>query len=307
VRRNYDETWYIARFVLVFRTASIGRIMLIEFVCPNGHKLKAPAERAGKAGKCPKCGIDFVVPAPEPEEDEPVEDFAEATEQAVIEPTAGGAAASAEGEGSSPSDTSPTAGSDAKAAPADAKPATEVKPAAKPQEQMITFLCPNGHKLNSPASLQGRAGKCPHCGEKFLVPMLDEMNETDDFGVEDEAPVDFGGEAYDEAGEFADEEFGDEIPDDALEEEEIGLPHPARRLFERLWREREHGGRVKLHLVEGGAVEADFYARNLSRGQHGVVASRDEKGNYRIMAIAWDDVRRVEVDELVNLPDGVFE
>jgi len=38
------------------------------------------------------------------------------------------------------------------------------------QEDSIAFLCPNGHKLNSPASLQGKAGKCPHCGARFLIP-----------------------------------------------------------------------------------------------------------------------------------------
>ncbi len=40
--------------------------------------------------------------------------------------------------------------------------------------QSIAFLCPNGHRLNSPASLVGRPGQCPHCGVKFLVPNPDE-------------------------------------------------------------------------------------------------------------------------------------
>lgn len=34
----------------------------------------------------------------------------------------------------------------------------------------ITILCPNGHKLTCPDSLAGKAGKCPHCGQKFRIP-----------------------------------------------------------------------------------------------------------------------------------------
>src|SRR5690606_3789560 len=41
-------------------------------------------------------------------------------------------------------------------------------------EQMIVFLCPNNHKLNGPASLQGQPGQCPHCGAKFRIPMLED-------------------------------------------------------------------------------------------------------------------------------------
>ena len=133
-------------------------------------------------------------------------------------------------------------------------------------------------------------------------------DEPEEFGVEEETLA-FGDEGgFDEdAGFGADEDFDDEIPEDAVEEEELGPAHPMRLLFERLWREHEHGGRIRLHLSEGGTLDADFYARKYSRGGFGVVASRDEKGNYRIVAMNWDSVRRIEVDELVNLPDGVFE
>lgn len=35
---------------------------------------------------------------------------------------------------------------------------------------MITFLCPNGHKLSSPEKLAGKAGQCPNCGVRFRIP-----------------------------------------------------------------------------------------------------------------------------------------
>jgi len=48
------------------------------------------------------------------------------------------------------------------------------------QEEIIEFLCPNGHKLSGPASLQGRPGQCPHCQSKFVIPDYSEFGtETD--------------------------------------------------------------------------------------------------------------------------------
>ena len=34
----------------------------IEFLCPNGHRVHAPAQLAGRAGQCPQCGTRFRVP-----------------------------------------------------------------------------------------------------------------------------------------------------------------------------------------------------------------------------------------------------
>ena len=35
----------------------------------------------------------------------------------------------------------------------------------------IRFRCPNGHKLHVKAFLAGKRGICPHCGEKFQIPL----------------------------------------------------------------------------------------------------------------------------------------
>ena len=40
-------------------------------------------------------------------------------------------------------------------------------------QKHIVFPCPNGHKLNGPASLQGQPGQCPHCGAKFRIPVFE--------------------------------------------------------------------------------------------------------------------------------------
>ena len=35
---------------------------------------------------------------------------------------------------------------------------------------VVKFLCPNGHPLNAPLHLVGKAGKCPKCHTAFVVP-----------------------------------------------------------------------------------------------------------------------------------------
>ena len=40
--------------------------MVIQFLCPYGHRLKAPDHRAGKKGRCPTCQQRVIVPAPNP-------------------------------------------------------------------------------------------------------------------------------------------------------------------------------------------------------------------------------------------------
>ncbi len=37
---------------------------MIEFLCPNGHRIRCPDEQAGRAAKCPKCQVAFRVPRP---------------------------------------------------------------------------------------------------------------------------------------------------------------------------------------------------------------------------------------------------
>jgi hypothetical protein len=56
----------------------------------------------------------------------------------------------------------------------DKKPPTAAT-APQPRGQ-IEFLCPNGHRLHGPASLQGKPGQCPDCGSRFRIPIYDEVS-----------------------------------------------------------------------------------------------------------------------------------
>lgn len=37
--------------------------MVLQFLCPNGHKVHCSEERAGQPAKCPRCGIKFRIPS----------------------------------------------------------------------------------------------------------------------------------------------------------------------------------------------------------------------------------------------------
>lgn len=36
---------------------------MIEFLCPNNHKIRCSDDRAGLEAKCPKCGVKFLIPS----------------------------------------------------------------------------------------------------------------------------------------------------------------------------------------------------------------------------------------------------
>ena len=120
---------------------------MIEFFCPHGHKIRCGAEQAGKPAKCPRCGARFLIPAAEagPEGAPPT---AVATAE-LSDSQVGSSASSLAG------------GSHARSAAS---------------ESQIEFLCPNGHHLHGPSSLQGRPGECPECGSRFRIPVLAELD-----------------------------------------------------------------------------------------------------------------------------------
>jgi len=114
--------------------------MVLRFLCPNGHKIHCPDTQAGRAAKCPHCSVRFRVPA--------------------LGQSGGQAEAL-------PSD-----------APAEA--AAQRKPVRSTKEPQIEFLCPNGHRLHGPSSLQGKPGQCPDCGSRFRIPIYDDVSDDEE-------------------------------------------------------------------------------------------------------------------------------
>jgi hypothetical protein len=124
----------------------------MEFNCPNGHGIVCPDDRAGRAAKCPKCGILMRIPA---------------ANGMTATKIAGGA--------QSPG-------------PSDSTMANLRAVGDGASEDKVVFLCPNGHRLNAPARLAGQAGKCPHCGAAFLVPDQDQSGAVNEGATDDSTP-----------------------------------------------------------------------------------------------------------------------
>ena len=271
--------------------------MVIKFLCPNGHQLSAPESMAGKKGKCPKCQSAFVVPtleemaAAEAEEGEaPAEHPARAASGA-----AGGATSASEGEGSA---VRPAMGSGK----------------GLPAGEIFVFLCPNGHKLNGPPSLKGKAGQCPHCGARFRIPDDDETDQP-----EEEVPTGQADEEEVPAGQLEDEgqggfafpgtEYGEEVIDAAIEEPLAPPPPGAAGLgyiFARLWEQRDEQTEVEIFLTEGEIMSPDGYSELLSSSDYGVFAVLEGDGNYTVSVVPWSAVRRVGIRKVAELPGEMF-
>jgi hypothetical protein len=231
---------------------------MIKFLCPSGHPLSAPENMAGKTGKCPKCNTPFVVPSPERDAElMAADELASLSSGSLAMPSSGSGKNLGAGES-------------------------------------FMFLCPNGHKLNGPPSLKGKAGQCPHCGVRFRIPTDEEMEGEgdDELGLAEDAPdeqrIDFNRLFGGDGGQGA----------AALPAGGAGMGH----IFGRLWQERTDDTEIEIFLAEGEILVPDYFSNLLSRSDYGVFAIQEGDGSFAITVVPWSAVRRVSMRRLAELP-----
>jgi hypothetical protein len=263
--------------------------MAIEVRCPNGHRLSCPDDRAGKPAKCPKCNAMFTIPTLE----------------------AAAAAGAGSGVGTSAVADSGSISSIGKATPVEATPQSGGSDAG----DVIVFLCPNGHKLNCPASMQGKAGKCPHCGAKFLIPQYS----TED-AVEDEQPPDDEELPEEDDVEL---EMADEPEEPAYERPRAAPPElpfdfsgglaPAGdqgsvlpNLFNELWLHHDQTLVIEVQLRSGATITPHHYAHDSSQQGYAIFAVKEPHGAYTLSVVAWDQIERITVRGMSELPPEYF-
>jgi len=251
-----------ASTLLLPRAASFSIEVMIKFLCPNGHPLSAPENLAGKPGKCPKCNTPFVVPSPDDAESLAAEELA-AAGSGINVPAMGSGKGLGAGE-------------------------------------TFMFLCPNGHRLNGPPSLKGKAGQCPHCGTRFRIPTDDEIEAAsgdEELGLAEDAGdgerIDFNRLFAGDAGAAA-----QHLPPGGA-----GMGF----IFGRLWRQRTEDTELEIFLSEGEILVPDYYSEVLSRSDYGVFAIQEGDGSYAITVIPWSSVRRVSMRRIVELPNELLE
>lgn len=267
--------------------------MPLSFTCPNGHRVSCPDDQAGKAGKCPRCGAVVRIPQPG---------------TAVAVAAASHPAAGASG-GAPPADDSPSPTSGFLELDETESEGQLGEPA---DGELIVFLCPNGHRLNSPARLAGRPGQCPHCGAKFLIPELEDSLE--DEPQQNEVAINDAGIALDDiviqidtsnrGGPGSSKSWSSKQPATESAPATTTPAHPLAELLQRLWTRKAEGASLEVHLGDGKLLVPD----ELSAGdpRFALFDVREANGSHTLTAVAWDKIERVVVRGLDHLPKEWF-
>lgn len=246
--------------------------MVLQFLCPNGHKVHCSENRAGQAAKCPRCGVKFRIPTPE--------ELA-GPEVSTAERTEGGGGSSA-----------PT---DSKASRQAAASGVALGPAAGPGE--IEFLCPNDHLLHGPAASQGRPGQCPACGSRFRIPSYAEAGEPhahDGASAHDSSSTEIAAPEPLASLSGSQLDFGTAPPPASqIAETREGSAHPVAQLIGRFWNLKAQGATVEIRYGEGHRLTPDDWVRSLCSPTHAVFAVREPNGTLTLTAVPWDSVQLV--------------
>jgi hypothetical protein len=190
------------------------------------------------------------------------------------------------------------------------------------KESQIEFLCPNGHRLHGPVSLQGRPGQCPECGSKFRVPDYDEASDqeaVEDEGADSQGPPDGLSEADIGLGDDrvtaepreADSGYslgvGDLSESDSMGVTPNSVAHPWASVFPKLWVHKSLSGAViEVATSDGQTIVPDRFAVAISQRAHAVFAIKDSGSTFSLTAIPWESVARVHVHGLKKLPEDLF-
>lgn len=190
------------------------------------------------------------------------------------------------------------------------------------KSETITFLCPNGHRLNAPQRLQGQPGKCPHCNVRFRVPAITPESGQDSHEMATAASASSAGAStirnssdirsegdlpdLSELG-FRDDAETSDVLHSSIGVKNAGAPVVAGHSrmfveFTHLWKTRSDGTTFEIHLPEGEVFVPHHYSPEKSSPELGYFARKGDSSKFQIHLIPWKAVSRLVVNGLADLP-----
>jgi DNA-directed RNA polymerase subunit RPC12/RpoP len=238
---------------------------MIEFLCPNGHKIRCQAAHAGRAAKCPRCGVKFLVPEVTEANQSPSPDLGESGAIPDFNDSRVG--------GPQPVPTTPPT----------------------PKEHDFEFLCPNGHRLHGPANLQGRPGQCPECGSRFRIPTYGDIPPEEEY-IEQQISR---GRA--DGGEGS--EIGLATTPASATPDRSTAAETTAAMFVRLWNLRPKGATIETRLRSGEIIIPDqFLAKAANESGHAVFRIAETNSTFSLLIIPWEAIDRISLRGLSEVP-----
>lgn len=258
--------------------------------------MSCPDDRAGRQGRCPQCQSLFQVPTPDPEaaagtaaeelvRAEEIVEFYCPNEHYLTAPARlegkRGACPKCGARFRVPSRDEPETSSDA-------------GPGGAPAAQNLAQMDNAAEQIDDIEEVPEQA---PGSDKK--------LSKSDKLRLRLTPPPDF---SFVEAAEAStQQEEVEEVPSPPRFPPAAPDEHPMAALFERIWESVDPEAVVEIYLADGQKIAPLHFAHDLSRGQQGVFAITDRNGVHTLMVVPWENVARVAVSGLTELPPGMFD
>lgn len=241
----------------------------MQFLCPNGHKIHCPEDRAGQAARCPKCGVRFRIPR------------ADANASEGLESTPSPSAVSLGG-----------AGGDGQIE--FLCPNNHLLHGPKSLQGKLG-QCPHcGSKFRIPVyeeDLEQEEEDDTHA--EIPVELL---RDSGPLLPQRRAP------AANQEASLTTKQSGSTPLSLSLGVPEASKLSSLGSFFPQLWNWKATGAKIEIHFGENQRLTPDHFLENWSGSDHGVFAVDDPDGTQTISVIAWDSISSVVAKGVKKLP-----